>query len=342
MVMLPSPFKSSHNLTSGWRTAHRPNHDGEDYGMPVGTSLYAIFDGVVTFSGVDQWGGVYIDMASNDKRWKTRYLHNSTNLKKWGDKVSKGELVAYSGNTGNSTGPHLHIVLWKDGVEVRPSDFIKFNTINMQKLKELEESNKRVNDTYNGIRDRINKLFEQDKYNPIDSKKDNFGWFRGLMWKDNKLDRVVQALLDDLLGKQEKIDRLQGVIESRDNEIKELKKLQPKVADYESEIAMREGQVRELQELNSGLEAKLKEKPDKFQFLPIWRSLMRDAYIQSFVGGVITLAVGYVTSQVPELQEYSAGIVNALLAVLGINAGGKHLVNTVKEAKKPKLEKNEK
>ena len=109
--------------TSGSGHAY-DNHSGSDFGMGNGTALYAIADGRVT-SALDTYptddhsgGGNYlifshtVDGATFTANfWHLNYLGA---LKNTGDRVSKGEQVAWSDNTGNSTGPHLHYGIRKD------------------------------------------------------------------------------------------------------------------------------------------------------------------------------------------------------------------------------------
>jgi murein DD-endopeptidase MepM/ murein hydrolase activator NlpD len=83
-------------------------HTGIDYGMPIGTPLYAISDGVVTYSGQDQYEANYIDIFLDVNGQTIRYLHLNSRLVEEGKAVKMGELIGYSGNTGLVTGPHLH------------------------------------------------------------------------------------------------------------------------------------------------------------------------------------------------------------------------------------------
>lgn len=92
-------------------------HKGTDLGIPVGTKIYAIADGVVERASYDGDGyGYYVKLKHDDgtasvyahfsdARW---YGHSSSYVVKVGDRVNAGDLIGYSGNTGRSTGPHLH------------------------------------------------------------------------------------------------------------------------------------------------------------------------------------------------------------------------------------------
>lgn len=114
--MIIKPFKGSYILTSNFEHhrasgGSRAQYAGTDWGMPIGTPIYAMFDGVVT----KHWGssgGNYIQMIGSG--YKTHLLHLSSIVKTGA--VKQGELIAYSGNTGNSTGPHLHVTFWVNGV----------------------------------------------------------------------------------------------------------------------------------------------------------------------------------------------------------------------------------
>jgi len=84
-------------------------HNGVDYGAPIGTPVRAVADGKVTFSKYRGGGGKTLKIRHNSK-YKTAYKHLSRFGKgiRPGVRVRQGQVVAYVGNTGLSTGPHLH------------------------------------------------------------------------------------------------------------------------------------------------------------------------------------------------------------------------------------------
>lgn len=89
-------------------------HNGTDFAAPVGTSVYATGDGVVVRALHHPLAGNYV-IIKHGREYMTRYLHLSKILVKKGQKVSMGDKIALSGNTGRSTGPHLHYELIKNG-----------------------------------------------------------------------------------------------------------------------------------------------------------------------------------------------------------------------------------
>lgn len=100
-------------------------HRGVDIGLAVGSPVYAVDDGIVKWSGWqdesnhDKGGGIYIKI-SHAKGKDSFYMHLSKTLVSVGDKVIRGQLIGYSGNTGDSTGPHLHLEL-REGGSPRPA-----------------------------------------------------------------------------------------------------------------------------------------------------------------------------------------------------------------------------
>jgi len=98
------------------------NHKGIDLAVPMGTPVYASADGKVAFSGEATGYGlvVYID---HDNGYQTRYAHNSRLVVKKGETVKKGQLIAYAGNTGVSSGPHCHFEIRKNGTAVNPEHY---------------------------------------------------------------------------------------------------------------------------------------------------------------------------------------------------------------------------
>lgn len=107
----------------GWRT-HPINgeekfHTGVDLGEEYGTPIGAIWAGKVAFSGpYGGYGNVVVIEHAN--RVVTLYGHCAELAVEAGDSVSEGQLIGYVGSTGYSTGPHLHLELWKDGQYVDP------------------------------------------------------------------------------------------------------------------------------------------------------------------------------------------------------------------------------
>jgi murein DD-endopeptidase MepM/ murein hydrolase activator NlpD len=120
---------SGGRLTSGFGPRTQPTagastyHRGIDWATPVGTAIYASSGGVVTRAG---WGSgygyvVYIDHPDGRQ---TRYGHLSKVLVRVGQVVSQREKIALSGNTGVSTGPHLHFEILINGRQVNPLRYI--------------------------------------------------------------------------------------------------------------------------------------------------------------------------------------------------------------------------
>lgn len=92
-------------------------HRGTDFATPTGTRALAISDGVVTRVGNHPAAGLHITIQHTET-YSTRYLHLSKILVKQGQRVSIGDVVAKTGNTGRSTGPHLHFELHSNGTAV--------------------------------------------------------------------------------------------------------------------------------------------------------------------------------------------------------------------------------
>lgn len=85
-------------------------HNGIDYGIPSGTLLHAPADGKITKSWYDGNGGNQI-LIKHDNGLTTGYAHLNKAIKTTGQTVKAGEIFAESGNTGRSTGAHLHFTL---------------------------------------------------------------------------------------------------------------------------------------------------------------------------------------------------------------------------------------
>lgn len=101
----------------------RAMHEGLDFAAPIGTPVYAAATGVVEkviFSG-DYGNHLTINHSHG---YATLYAHNSKVLVVPGEIVQKGQIIAFVGNTGRTTGPHLHFEVHKNGTSVDPEDYL--------------------------------------------------------------------------------------------------------------------------------------------------------------------------------------------------------------------------
>jgi murein DD-endopeptidase MepM/ murein hydrolase activator NlpD len=98
-------------------------HEGLDVGAPYGTHVNAPADGIVTFSGEKAGFGKFVQI-DHGYGIETIYAHNQSLYVKPGQKVKRGTLLSGVGNTGHSTGPHLHYEVRVNGIAVDPLYFI--------------------------------------------------------------------------------------------------------------------------------------------------------------------------------------------------------------------------
>lgn len=121
---LAMPVKSTFRYTSGYGRRWGRMHEGIDMAGPVGTPVYATGDGVIEFAGRQSGYGNLIKIK-HELGTETRYAHLSRIRVKPGQRVSQGDLIGDMGNTGRSTGPHLHYEVRMNGRAVDPMSFIK-------------------------------------------------------------------------------------------------------------------------------------------------------------------------------------------------------------------------
>jgi murein DD-endopeptidase MepM/ murein hydrolase activator NlpD len=98
--------------------------DGDGNADPqgsMGAPLYATMSGVIELKENSMPAGNHL-WIKND-RYKVGYGHLQSFAVQDGQMVKRGDLIAYMGSTGNSSGPHLHYHIWQDGVNVNPLDF---------------------------------------------------------------------------------------------------------------------------------------------------------------------------------------------------------------------------
>nr|WP_238485362.1 murein DD-endopeptidase MepM [Rahnella ecdela] len=94
-------------------------HRGVDFAVPVGTPVLAVGDGEVVVAKNGGAAGNYVAIR-HGRQYMTRYMHLRKILVKPGQKVKRGDRIALSGNTGRSTGPHLHFEMWINQLAVNP------------------------------------------------------------------------------------------------------------------------------------------------------------------------------------------------------------------------------
>ncbi|WP_269937148.1 peptidoglycan DD-metalloendopeptidase family protein [Arthrobacter sp. HY1533] len=128
-IPITSPFVRNRPVppgTADFNGTGYYDHTGIDFGAPCGTPIYAPANGTVTLAGQTNvvWGGGNVLWISHGvmqgNALMTVFYHNSAVLVSAGQTVQRGQLVAYSGNTGNSTGCHAHFETWLNGAPVDP------------------------------------------------------------------------------------------------------------------------------------------------------------------------------------------------------------------------------
>ena len=115
---------TSYTFTSGFKMRWGKLHGGVDLAVSEGTPVYAADNGKVIVAGdLDNGYGNYI-ILDHQNGYKTLYAHNSELLVSVGDIVAQGDQIALSGNTGNSTGPHVHFEIQVNDEKVDPQQYV--------------------------------------------------------------------------------------------------------------------------------------------------------------------------------------------------------------------------
>jgi len=125
----------------------RKFHEGMDFSAPIGTEVYATGNGAIEMAGHDDGGGygneIIIDHGYS---YKTVYAHLSRIFVKPGQKVLRGQIIGYVGNTGKSTSPHLHYEVRKNGVPLNPIYFF-FNDLSADQYQMMLDLSSRPSQT---------------------------------------------------------------------------------------------------------------------------------------------------------------------------------------------------
>jgi murein DD-endopeptidase MepM/ murein hydrolase activator NlpD len=125
----------------------RKFHEGMDFSASVGTVVYATGNGTVTAAGRDVEGGYGNEIKiDHGYSYQTVYAHLSRIFVKPGQKILRGQIIGYVGNTGKSTSPHLHYEVRKNNVPVNPIYFF-FNDITADQFRMMLELSSRPSQT---------------------------------------------------------------------------------------------------------------------------------------------------------------------------------------------------
>ncbi len=126
----PKGLPVSGNVTSRYGTREDPFdqtsafHSGIDISASLGTPVRATADGVVAYSGRNGASGLVV-VLEHGFGFSTVYAHNSRSAVTTNQRVKRGDIIAYVGSTGKSTGPHLHYEVWLKHKCINPQKYIK-------------------------------------------------------------------------------------------------------------------------------------------------------------------------------------------------------------------------
>jgi len=129
-VSTPKGFPVNGSVSSFFGKRESPTngmnefHSGLDISTTQGNPVRATADGIVSFSGWNGGSGNLV-VLEHGHGFSTFYAHNKMDTVKVGQKVRRGDIISYAGSTGNSTGPHVHYEIWKEGKPVNPIEYTK-------------------------------------------------------------------------------------------------------------------------------------------------------------------------------------------------------------------------
>ena len=125
----PSGWPVAGRISSSYGYRNHPVHEekkfhtGVDLSVPSGSEVKATADGIVSFAGWTENSGIVV-VAEHGHGFSTAYAHNRKAVVGVGRRVARGEVLAMSGSTGVSTGPHVHYEIWKNGRHTDPVGYL--------------------------------------------------------------------------------------------------------------------------------------------------------------------------------------------------------------------------
>jgi len=122
-------------------------HTGQDFTAPVGTEIYATGNG--TIAKIEMHGRGYGNnvIINHGYGYQTLYAHLSKIKVKQGQKVNRGDIIGFVGNSGTSTGPHLHYEVIKGGSKINPVNFF-YNDLTPEEFEKMLEISSRVTQSF--------------------------------------------------------------------------------------------------------------------------------------------------------------------------------------------------
>jgi murein DD-endopeptidase MepM/ murein hydrolase activator NlpD len=114
----------------------RKMHTGVDFAAQIGTPIYATADGVIDKLEVSFSGYGKVLEIDHGFGYRTRFAHMHGFAVRYGQKIKRGDLIGYVGNTGLSTAPHLHYEVFVNGVHVNPIHYF-FNDLNAKEYEKI-------------------------------------------------------------------------------------------------------------------------------------------------------------------------------------------------------------
>ena len=129
-IATPKGFPVEGDISSPYGQRQHPRsgkadfHSGLDISTSPGNPVKATADGIVSFAGWSGGSGNLV-VLEHGHGFSTFYAHNRKLNVRVGEKVKRGDVISYAGSTGNSTGPHVHYEIWKDGKPVNPRIYLK-------------------------------------------------------------------------------------------------------------------------------------------------------------------------------------------------------------------------
>ncbi|MDA9564062.1 M23 family metallopeptidase [Flavobacteriales bacterium] len=121
-------------------------HWGMDFSAPVGTEIYATGNGVIKKAKYQKGYGKHI-VIDHGYGYETYYAHMSQFKVRVGQKIKRGEIIGYVGNTGTSTAPHLHYEVHKNGTRLNPVNFY-FNDLSPEEYDKMLELSSATNQSF--------------------------------------------------------------------------------------------------------------------------------------------------------------------------------------------------